>query len=296
LKIFQHISSLLEWRDSIDESARTVGFVPTMGALHTGHQSLIIQAKKDCDIVVCSIFVNPAQFNEVDDLIKYPRKPELDSKMLQECGCDVLFMPDSSEIYPNKSEKPTLEFGNLSSILEAAFRPGHFEGVAQIIDILFSQTRPTKAYFGEKDFQQLAIVKAYSAVHHPKVQIIPCPIIRSADGLALSSRNELLSLKEKNEALVLSKILYMMGELSLKMSPKEVKEWVYDYFENQSTLDLEYFELVHADSFDPLLLWDDAGVALIAAFCGEVRLIDNQRLSPLLKLDLDSEHLQRQIG
>lgn len=296
MKIFQHISSLLEWRKSIDEQSLIIGFVPTMGALHTGHQSLIRRAKNDCDIVVCSIFVNPTQFNQSSDLSKYPRNPDLDGKILQECECDVLFMPEVSEIYPRKSTKPTLEYGSLTTILEASFRPGHFEGVAQVLDILFSQVKPNRAYFGEKDFQQLAIVKAYSSVHHPQVQIIACPIIRSEEGLALSSRNELLTLKEKEDALVLSKVLNMMGDLSQKMSPEKAKEWVYDYFETQSKLDLEYFELVHADSFEPLLVWDDAGVALIAAFCGDVRLIDNQRLSALLKFKPDSEHLQGQIG
>ena len=296
MKIFEHISSLLEWRDSVDEQSVTIGFIPTMGALHTGHQSLIRRAKKECDIVICSIFVNPTQFNQSADLSKYPRKPEVDSEILRQCECDILFMPQVSEIYPRESTKPVLDFGSLTTILEASFRPGHFEGVVQVVDIFFGHIRPHRAYFGEKDFQQLAIVKAYSSIHHPDVEVVPCPIIRSEEGLALSSRNELLTLKEKEDALVLSHVLSKMGDLSLKMSPKDARKWVHDFIQTESTLELEYFELVNADTFEPLDLWDDAGVALIAAYCGEVRLIDNHRLSSLLKFKPDSEHLQGQIG
>jgi pantoate--beta-alanine ligase len=279
LKIFHHISSLLNWRDSIDELSGTIGFIPTMGALHAGHVSLIQKAKEECDYVV-----------------KYPRMPELDSELLLNCGCDYLFMPKVEEIYPKEVAKPTLNFGALNTVLEGSFRPGHFEGVVQIVDILFSLVRPHKAYFGEKDFQQLAIVQAFSSEKYPDIEIVACPIIRNDEGLALSSRNALLTESQKKEALIISSILTKLGELSAKMSPKEVKNWVYAHFENESPLVLEYFELVHANNFEELQSWDDDGVALIAAYCGTVRLIDNHRLAPLYKFNTDTGRLQDQIG
>ncbi len=222
--------------------------------------------------------------------------PESDSDLLRNCGCDYLFMPEVKEIYPNEVAKPILDFGTLNTVLEGSFRPGHFEGVVQIVDILFSLVKPHKAYFGEKDFQQLAIVQAFSSEKYPEIEIVPCPIIRSEEGLALSSRNALLTEAQKKEALIISRVLTSLGELSEKMSPQEVKSWVYTHFQNESSLVLEYFELVHANNFEELQSWDDDGVALIAAYCGTVRLIDNHRLAPLYKFNTDTGRLQDQIG
>jgi pantoate--beta-alanine ligase len=191
------------------KSGKTIGFVPTMGALHAGHISLIEKARAENNIVVCSIFVNPTQFNDPNDLIKYPRTPELDKQLLINAGCDILFSPAVDEMYPVKDER-VFDFGGLDKVMEGAHRPGHFNGVAQIVSKLFNAVKPDKAYFGKKDFQQLAIIKYITKQLNLPIQIIPCETMREPDGLAMSSRNIRLNSEERKQALQLSKALFFV--------------------------------------------------------------------------------------
>ena len=193
MEIVKDIAHLRQIIDNIKAEGKTIGFVPTMGALHKGHLSLLQQAKKGCDITICSIFVNPTQFNDKKDLDNYPRTPESDFALLESEHCDIVFFPNEKEIYPEGEIKKEFHFGRLGELLEGLKRPGHFNGVALVVSKLFELVRPTKAYFGQKDYQQVMIVKELVKQLNYPIEIISCPIIREADGLAMSSRNALLS-------------------------------------------------------------------------------------------------------
>jgi pantoate--beta-alanine ligase len=262
------------------EAGRTIGFVPTMGALHEGHLSLVRISKNQNDFTVASIFVNPTQFNDKSDLKKYPRMPERDQKMLSDAGCDALFMPSEQEIYPEPDTR-VFDFGILGSVMEGEHRPGHFNGVAQVVTRLFDIVRPHKAYFGLKDFQQLAIIKKVTSDLNYPVDIIPCPIIREQDGLAMSSRNMLLSREEHESALILSKSLFMARDMKPLNTPGEVKEKVTGIIKSTPGFELEYFEIVHATSLLPVGSWGSGEeiVGCLAARVGKVRLIDNINFS-----------------
>lgn len=262
----------------LDEKSKqglTIGFVPTMGALHAGHMALIEQAKKVCDIVVASVFVNPTQFNNPDDLLKYPRTPEKDAELLECHGCDVAFFPNVEAVYPAGYETPKLDLKGLDTVMEGAFRPGHFDGVVQVVNRLFELVQPTKAFFGLKDFQQVAVIRFMTKAFNWNIEIVPCPTLRETSGLAMSSRNMRLTDEQKEDALIIFKTMSLCAESVNELSPKELKSKALHFFET-GKLKLEYLEIV-----DPTTLvsldnhWVSGAVVCIAAYAGEVRLIDN---------------------
>lgn len=259
----------------------TLGFVPTMGALHSGHISLVKKSCSENDYTICSIFVNPTQFNNTQDLKKYPSQLGADLALLEESGCDFVFTPSLEEIYPEDYQPKRYSFGLLENVMEAVNRPGHFNGVAMVVSRLFSIVKPQKAYFGEKDFQQLAIVKSMVIQDKIPVQIISCPIVREPSGLAMSSRNARLNEHQRRAS---SRIYSRLCEV-LKMQPDytiaEIKNWVLQEFKEDSDLELEYFEISDPNTLTPSLNWNSSAthIACIAIFVGEVRLIDNILLS-----------------
>lgn len=276
IRTLEELSKLInaaEYRNS------TVGFVPTMGALHEGHGSLINTAKKDNQLVICSIFVNPTQFNKAEDLEKYPRKEKEDVSILEDLGCDFLFMPSNEEIYKDYQFQG-IDLKELETVMEGKFRPGHFQGVCQIVYRLFDLVNPTRAYFGLKDFQQVAVIKYMTSFFKLPVEIVACPTIREVNGLALSSRNLRLSEIEKQEALIIFKTLdFIQKNLTQFESISELKNKALEFF-NTGSLTLEYLEIVDQNS---LTLVDDKNknnlVACIAAYTKHIRLIDNMILS-----------------
>lgn len=255
----------------------SVGLVPTMGALHAGHISLVKEAKKNCDVCVVSIFVNPTQFNNLEDLEKYPRSVERDAELLAGVGVDIVFTPTVEEIYPEPDNRQ-FDFGRLDKVMEGEHRPGHFNGVAQVVSRLFDIVKPDQAYFGEKDFQQLAIIRAMVKQLALDVQIVPMPILREESGLALSSRNERLSDAEKNIATNIYKMLKLSaGRAFENVSVKETIENVTKQINSIEPLKVEYFDIVDGDTLQSINDWSDSKfiVGCIAVYCGEVRLIDN---------------------
>lgn len=280
MKIIYTISDLQAELSVLRAKGNKIGFVPTMGALHAGHASLVEQSIKDNDITVVSIFVNPTQFNDPADLDKYPRTLEADCKLLEEIGTSIIFVPSVTEMYP-KQDTRIFSFHPLDTVMEGKYRPGHFNGVAQIVSKLFDAVEPDKAYFGEKDFQQLAIIREMVKQLNYKVQIIGCPIVREVDGLALSSRNARLSEKERKIALKISQTLFKSTNFARSHSVKETCEFVEKQISEEAGLTLEYFEIVNADTLQKINDWDNvsSAVGCITVFCGEVRLIDNIRYS-----------------
>ena len=256
-----------------------VGFVPTMGALHEGHISLINRAKIENDIVVCSVFVNPIQFNNPADLEKYPRTPEKDIEKLEQAGCDAVFMPTAEEMYPNKVEDH-YDFGDIEHVMEGACRPGHFNGVAIVVRKLFEIVNPNKAYFGEKDFQQLAIIKKMVRDLNMNLEIVPCPIVREIDGLAMSSRN--VRLNEAERAIAPKIFATLNDAISKKdaMSPSEMKKYTLDKYAEIKEFDVEYVEITDEINLKSLENWNECDHAriFVALQLGPVRLIDNVRI------------------
>ncbi len=257
----------------------TVGFVPTMGALHQGHLNLMLQAKQENDLLVVSIFVNPIQFNNPKDLKKYPRDLLADIELLENIGCDVLFVPSVTEMYPKKETKE-YNFGLLEKVMEGASRPGHFNGVAVVVSKLFSITLPHKAYFGEKDFQQLAIISKLVEIEKIPVEIIPCPTVRESDGLAMSSRNKRLTKEERSIAPIIYKLLKFAKEKSKSTTPNILKQQVTKMFNANKSIELEYFEFADDKELQPINSWNSAVgiIAFVVVNLGEVRLIDNIRI------------------
>ena len=254
----------------------SVGFVPTMGALHEGHVSLVENAANENNVVVVSIFVNPTQFNNPDDLKRYPRNLEADLNMLANADCDLVFAPSVEEMYPVPDNRK-FQFGALETVMEGKHRPGHFNGVAQVVSRLFDMVKPDKAYFGLKDFQQLAIVKNMVKQLSLPVEIVPCPIIREKSGLPMSSRNELLSAEERKNASLISETIFMAKELVEQKSVNELEEWVTERINKNPFLNVEYFEIVDGTNLQPVKNWEgeNTKVGCIAVYCGKVRLIDN---------------------
>jgi pantoate--beta-alanine ligase len=269
------IAQLQKILSNFKKSGKTIGFVPTMGALHAGHISLVEKAKAENDIVVCSIFVNPTQFNDPNDLLKYPRTPDHDKQLLIKVGCDILFSPSVDEMYPEKDSR-VFDFGGLDKSMEGLFRPGHFNGVAQIVSKLFDTVKPNKAYFGKKDYQQLVIIKYLTKQLKLPIEIIACETVREKDGLAMSSRNLLLSNNERIQALQLYKALCFVKQNASVFSVKELKEKVKEMLSKFNLIKIEYFEIVDANTLQPVnTIVPGETVACIAAFVGNVRLIDN---------------------
>lgn len=279
LQVIRTISELKGCILAAKSGGSTVAFVPTMGALHSGHISLITAAKGQNRLVVASIFVNPTQFNNPSDLKHYPRTESADVVLLEAAGCDVVFMPEVDEMYPS-AHKGHWNYGILSSSLEGHYRPGHFDGVLTIVKRLFEAVEPDLAYFGEKDFQQLAHIQRFVREEMPSIKIIGCPTMREDDGLAMSSRNLRLTPEQRQTAKVISKILYDMLEKKYDFAPSELEMYGRTQFELTHGIELEYLEIVDAKTFAPVPDWDDLfdPIILVAAYVGEIRLIDNMRV------------------
>ncbi len=272
-------NTIPETRNAIQQQiseGKTIGFVPTMGALHEGHLTLIRQAANENDFVVVSIFVNPIQFNNPEDLAKYPRNLDEDLQKLEGTGCALVFAPTPEEMYP-EPDLTLFDFGQLDKVMEGKFRPGHFNGVAIVVKRLFEIVIPHKAYFGEKDFQQLAIIKKMVELMQIPVEIIACPIVREADGLALSSRNARLTAEQRAEAPVIHKALTSAKENYSWFIPDGVKQLVRGEIAENHILRVEYVDVVNAKTLQPFEDWNDVehAVVCVAAFIGSVRLIDN---------------------
>ncbi len=258
---------------------KTIGFVPTMGALHQGHISLVERARKECDIVVVSVFVNPTQFNDKNDLKNYPRTPEADAALLEAAGVDFVLFPSVEEIYPEPDTR-VFDFGQIDKVMEGATRPGHFNGVAQVVSRLFAIVEPTKAYFGEKDFQQIAVIRAMVAQLGLTLEIIDCPIIRDVYGLARSSRNTLLTPEHRIAAPHIYKVLTQAVDKMAEMTPEQLTEWVVSQVESNPLLKVIYFQAVDALSLQQVANWEESEriQGCIAVQAGEIRLIDNIQL------------------
>ena len=263
--------TIVRWR----EKGLSIGFVPTMGALHEGHVSLVKEAKKYSDIVAVSIFVNPTQFNNPDDLKSYPVNMERDLRMLEGL-CELIFAPTVKEMYPEE-DKRQFDFGSLETVMEGKHRPGHFNGVAQIVSKLFDFVKPDKAFFGEKDFQQLAIIRRLVKDLKMPVEVIGCPIIREADGLAMSSRNQLLEPSMRKNAPIIAKTLFDSFNFASGKTVQETIEMVVTLINTTKLLEVEYFDIVDGDTLQAVDKWSDSDyiVGCIAVFAGKVRLIDN---------------------
>lgn len=277
--VFKTIKELQQFLSSV--APNSIGFVPTMGALHQGHLSLIQTAQQENELTVCSIFVNPTQFNKKEDLTNYPRTVSADIELLQCLDLDnkkrvVLFLPSEKEIYPKKITT-TYDFGILSEVMEAQHRPGHFDGVAMVIERFFGIIHPTKAYFGEKDFQQLAVIKNLVQQLKLPIEIIGCPIVREANGLAMSSRNERLTTEQKEQAANIYKYLQNAKQKAKTLSVDDVKNYFVDAMKNIPALQLEYIEIADGNTLLPINNWSETNycVAFVAVFVDKVRLIDN---------------------
>lgn len=275
MKVVATKTELLKVVDNWKRESLNVGFVPTMGALHEGHLSLVKEAKEQSDVVVVSIFVNPTQFNNPNDLKSYPSNLDRDLKML-EGMCELIFAPTVKEMYP-EVDKRQFNFGGLETVMEGEFRPGHFNGVAQIVSKLFEYVNPDKAFFGEKDFQQLAIIRRLVKDLKMAIEVIGCPIIREADGLAMSSRNQLLEPVMRKNAPIIAKTLFDSFNFAPGKTVQETKELVVTLINSTGLLEVEYFDIVDGDTLQSVDKWSDSDyiVGCIAVFAGEVRLIDN---------------------
>ena len=275
MEIIRTKKNLSEITNKAKIEGKTVGLVPTMGALHAGHLSLIERARKECDFVAVSVFVNPTQFNNANDLVTYPRTE--DCKLLESAGVDVAFIPRVEEIYPEPDTR-VFDLGEVANVMEGPMRPGHFNGVAQIVSKLFEMVNPDKAYFGEKDFQQIAVIRKMVEICGFNLEIVSCPIKREADGLALSSRNVRLTPEGRKTAPIIYKTLKDSVEYSQSHTLEETKNYVVNTLNATNGLDVEYYEIVDSISMQPVKDWKDTqnGVqGCITVYCGDVRLIDN---------------------
>ena len=276
MKIINTINELRAELDAYRAAGKSIALVPTMGALHRGHSSLVERAVAENDIVVVSIFVNPTQFNDKNDLKNYPRTLEADCALLEGVGAAIAFAPSVEEMYPEPDTRE-FSFAPLDTVMEGACRPGHFNGVAQIVSKLFYAVEPHKAYFGEKDFQQLAIIRQMVRDLALAVEIVGCPIVREADGLAMSSRNTLLTADERERALAISRTLFASLNVAKEKSLAATKAFVEDAINAVPGLELEYFQIVDGNTLQQIGEWSDSDYAVgcIALFCGKIRLIDN---------------------
>jgi len=281
MKQFSKIADISEFLNISRGKGMSVGFVPTMGALHEGHLALVRRSLAENNLTVCSIFVNPLQFNNREDLEKYPRNVTLDTKMLGETGCDAVFIPETPEIYPeNEAPAPVIDFGMLDKVMEGRFRPGHFQGVAIVVRKLFRIVMPDRAYFGKKDFQQLAIIRYLAGKEKLPVRIVPCETVREPDGLAMSSRNLRLTIAERMLAPRIYQVLQKVREKAGRMPVRDLKEWAVKKITENPEFRVEYFEIGDKESLLPVDNWKsrNRAVAFVAVFLGDVRLIDNLEL------------------
>ena len=276
MKTFTSKKNINQTISDLKNSKKSIGFVPTMGALHDGHLSLIKQCKAENDICVVSIFVNPTQFNDKNDLKNYPRTLEADLQKIQNY-CDIAFTPDENEIYGNLQNTETFDFGMLDKVMEGKHRPGHFNGVAQIVSLLFDIVNPDKAYFGKKDFQQLTIIKKLVKIKKYNIEIIPCEIIREKSGLAMSSRNERLTPALRKNAAEIYKFLKLSLNQKDFLGPLQLTRYVINNINANPDIEVEYFEIVNDETLQKVEKWRDAKhiTGCIAVYTGGVRLIDN---------------------
>ena len=276
MKVIETVKELKGLLDIYRGEGKSIALVPTMGALHAGHLSLVKRALAENAVVVVSIFVNPTQFNDKEDLKNYPRTLEADCRLLESVGATVAFAPTVKEMYPEEDTR-VFSFGLLDKVMEGACRPGHFNGVAQIVSKLFYAVSPDKAYFGEKDFQQLAIIRDMVRQLELPVEIVGCPIVREEDGLAMSSRNALLSEDERERALTISSALFASVDFAKINTLEATKAFVEDIINDTPGLELEYYQIVDGNTLLQIEKWDDSDYVMgcIALFCGKIRLIDN---------------------
>ena len=281
MEILKSKNALRAYIERNREMGKKIGFAPTMGALHDGHLSLYKMARKDNDLVVSSIFVNPTQFNNKKDLENYPRTVNADIAILEKSGfVDAVYIPKEKDIYPNGLKSEKYDFDGLENEMEGKFRPGHFDGVGTVVEELFHQVKPDNAYFGEKDFQQLAIIKKMAEKKNLPVKVIGAPILREKNGLAMSSRNERLTSEQRDAAKIISETLEKVDDWFRVVSIPEIKERVSEIFEKQKGFVLEYFIIADEETLKETDFFykDKSYRAFIAAFAGEVRLIDNRHL------------------
>lgn len=276
MRVVKTISELKSLISGYKQENKTVGLVPTMGALHAGHKSLVDRARKENDIVVVSVFVNPTQFNNKQDLVTYPRTEERDCALLEAAGCDVVFMPAVEEVYPEPDNRQ-FDLGAVAEVMEGAHRPGHFNGVAQIVSKLFGFVEPDRAYFGEKDFQQIAVIRKMVQLEGFKLQIVACPIKREDDGLALSSRNVRLTAEQRQLAPNIYRVLKESCNFAKSHTVAETEKFVVDSLNALPQMEVEYYSIVDALTMQPVSDWAEADsiTGCITVYCGEVRLIDN---------------------
>ena len=278
MTVFNTQKALEKALDEARSQGKTVGLVPTMGALHEGHASLVRRSVEENGVTVVSVFVNPTQFNDKNDLKNYPRTLEADCKLLEELGADFVFAPSVEEVYPEPDTR-SFSYPPVDTVMEGARRPGHFNGVCQIVSKLFYMVKPERAYFGEKDFQQIAVVKAMVKALAIPVKICPCPIVREESGLALSSRNSLLTDTERRVAVCISRALQESVAYAKSHTVKETHDFVVNALNATSGLEVEYYEIVDGDSLQPVTSWEESGyiVGCVTVYCGQrpVRLIDN---------------------
>lgn len=276
MKVVNSIKELRGYLAEKKQDNKKIGFVPTMGALHDGHVSLVKRCVKDNDVCVVSVFVNPTQFNDKNDLVTYPRTLDKDCAMLESVGCDYVFAPTEAEMYPEPDTR-VFDFGTVSAVMEGARRPGHFNGVAQIVSKLFYAVEPDSAYFGEKDFQQIAVIRAMVKQLNIPVKINDCPILREEDGLALSSRNVRLTPEQRQKAPLIARTLKESTNFVADKGVQEVIDYVINTINADPVMHVEYFEIVDGNTMASVKNWSDTTypVGCITVYCGEVRLIDN---------------------
>ncbi len=278
MEIVRTISKLRDCLDLHRRQGHSVGFVPTMGALHEGHASLVVRSVAENDVTVVSIFLNPTQFNDPKDLERYPRTLEADCQLLEKCGADIAFAPTVAEVYPEPDTRQ-FSYPPTDSVMEGAMRPGHFNGVCQVVSKLLSYVEPDRAYFGEKDYQQIAVIRRMVDDLGFKLEIVPCPVVRQSDGLAMSSRNTLLTDQERTTAANIYRI--MKESRTLGLSVQQTHDYVVDGINDIDGLEVQYFSIVDGDTLAEVSSWDDAPsiVGCITVFCGTkpIRLIDHIR-------------------
>ncbi len=276
MKVINKIEELKKFLSQERENGKHIGLVPTMGALHAGHLSLVKRCVEENDVCVVSIFVNPTQFNDKHDLETYPRTLDNDCALLEPAGCTYVFAPSVEEVYPEPDTR-VFDLGSVATVMEGPRRPGHFNGVAQVVSKLFYIVEPDKAYFGEKDFQQIAVIREMVKQLSLPVQIVDCPICREADGLALSSRNTRLTPDLRKKAPLIAKTLHDSLALTPKQSVQAVHDFVVDTINEEADMEVEYYEIVDGHSMQPIQQWSDTDypVGCITVYCGDVRLIDN---------------------
>ena len=278
MKIVNSIQELKRYLAEERQHNKQIGFVPTMGALHNGHLSLVKRCVEENDVCVVSVFVNPTQFNDKNDLATYPRTLDKDCTLLEPAGCDYVFAPTEAEMYPEPDTR-TFDFGTVSAVMEGARRPGHFNGVAQIVSKLFYAVEPDNAYFGEKDFQQIAVIRAMVKQLNIPVKINACPILREDDGLALSSRNVRLTPEQRQKAPLIARTLKESTNFAAGKSVQETIDYVVNTINADPVMRVEYYEIVDGITMESIKDWSDTeyAVGCITVYCGEVRLIDNVR-------------------